>query len=74
MSTAELHDYMTPEIGRNVGMPLDAFTDEAFQRLMTGEEDHIVVGSIGPEEMFREVVGKRREVFTGLSKMMLGGL
>ncbi|KAK1142800.1 hypothetical protein N8T08_007234 [Aspergillus melleus] len=62
----ELHDYMTPEVGRNVGMPLDQFINEAFAGLLEGK-DQVVVGSIGNAERFHEIVAKRREAFEELA-------
>ena len=63
--------------GRSIGMPLDEFSDKAYEGLMAGE-DQIIIGTVGlageggPAEMFLEVVEKRRSVFEWLSKMMLG--
>ncbi|PLB54530.1 oxidoreductase [Aspergillus steynii IBT 23096] len=62
----ELHDYMTPEVGRNVGMPLDQFVDQAFAGLQSGK-DQVVVGSILAEDRFHEIVNKRREAFEELA-------
>ncbi|KAL7658333.1 hypothetical protein ACMYSQ_004464 [Aspergillus niger] len=67
---SELHDYMGEE-GRKVGMPLKEFTDEAFQGLLDGK-DQIVVGSLGPAEVFLDIVNKRRAATTQLAKMMRG--
>ncbi|KAE8361609.1 hypothetical protein BDV27DRAFT_147680 [Aspergillus caelatus] len=50
---SELHDYMTPEVGRKVGMPLDQFIDEAFAGFQAGK-DQVVVGSVVDEKMFYE--------------------
>ena len=33
ISIAELHDYMGSQ-GRDLGMPLDKFTDEAYKKLV----------------------------------------
>ncbi|OAF60565.1 hypothetical protein VC83_03294 [Pseudogymnoascus destructans] len=41
----DLHDYMGVEVGRNLGMPLDQFTEEAYQGLLSGD-DTIAVGGI----------------------------
>lgn len=60
------------EAGRNLGMPLDAFIDQAYQGLAEGK-DQIVIGSIGPPETFNEIIDKRRTAFANLSKMMRGG-
>ena len=63
--------------GRSLGMPLDEFTDKAYEGMMAGK-DHIIIGTVGPAgpgspaEMYLEVVEQRRSVFEWLSKMMLG--
>lgn len=54
-----------------MGMPLERFTDEAYQGLASGK-DEIFVGGIGPGSTFSEAVEKRNEVFMWLSKMMRG--
>lgn len=71
-TTAELHDYMGLETGRNLGMPLDVFTEQAYKGLAEGK-DQIVIGSIGPSETFNDIIDKRRTAFANLSKMMRGG-
>lgn len=63
---------MGEEAGRNLGMPLDAFIEQAYQGLAEGK-DQIIIGSIGPAEIFNEIVNKRRTAFGNLSKMMRGG-
>lgn len=68
---AELHDYMGEQAGRKLGMPLDAFTETAYQGLAEGK-DQIIIGSIGPAETFNEIIDKRRTAFENLSKMMRG--
>jgi hypothetical protein len=70
-NSAELHDYMGAEKGRQLGMPLDKFTNEAFAGLVSGK-DQIIIGSIGPADVFNEIVDKRRTAFENLSKMMKG--
>lgn len=71
-STAELHDKTQGEkAGRAMGMPLDKFTDEAYQGLASGS-DSVFVGAIGPVPAFYEAVEKRKEVFMWLTKMMRG--
>lgn len=60
--------------GRNLGMPVDQFTDEAYKGLVEGH-DHIVVGGVGPpglitEEEFLEVVGRRQNLFKRLADRM----
>ncbi|KAG9858248.1 hypothetical protein KCV05_g773, partial [Aureobasidium melanogenum] len=62
----ELHDYMGAEKGRQMGMPLDQFLDEAYEGLAAGQ-DHVIVGSIGPAEEFRGLVETRRRVFDNLA-------
>ena len=59
------------EQGRQLGMPVDAFTDEAYKGLASGS-DQVVIGSIGPVDTFNEIVDKRRTAFENLSKMMRG--
>ncbi|BAE59277.1 unnamed protein product [Aspergillus oryzae RIB40] len=66
---SELHDYMTPEVGRKIGMPLDQFIDEAFAGLQAGK-DQVVVGSIADEKTFYEVLNNRRAMFETLSKLL----
>jgi hypothetical protein len=63
---------MGVETGRNFGMPLDTFTEQAYQGLVEGK-DQIVIGSVGPVEMFNEIVDKRRTAFANLARMMRGG-
>jgi hypothetical protein len=60
------------ESGRNLGMPLNAFTDEAYRGLVEGK-DQIIVGSIGPAEAFHGIVDKRRQAFSNLASAMRGG-
>lgn len=59
---------MGEEKGRALGMPLDAFTNEAHQGLLAGK-DQIIVGSIGPADIFNEIIDKRRTAFDNLAKM-----
>jgi hypothetical protein len=63
---------MGEEAGRNLGMSLDAFTEEAYKALAEGH-DQIVIGSVGPAETFNEIIDKRRSAFGALAKMMRGG-
>lgn len=65
----ELHDYMGEEKGRAVGMPLAEFCDEAYEDLASGN-DQVIIGSIGPQDTFMDVVNKRRGAFDFLAKMM----
>lgn len=62
---------MGADIGRQQGMPVDKFTDAAFNGLLSGS-DQIVIGSIGSPEVFNDIVDKRRETFESLAKMMRG--
>ena len=71
-TTAELHDYMGLETGRNLGMPLDVFIEQVYKELAEGK-DQIVIGSIGPGETFNDIIDKRRTAFANLSKIMRGG-
>ncbi|KAL2127701.1 hypothetical protein VTI74DRAFT_10293 [Chaetomium olivicolor] len=67
----ELHDYMGPEIGRNMGMPVQEFTDKAWEQLAAGSE-LVTVGAIPPAgEEFKDMVQKRRDAFEALSNIML---
>ena len=58
---------MGSEAGRKLGMPLDQFTNQAYDGLISGS-DQIVIGGIGPN--FQEIVDKRRGAFDLLTKMM----
>lgn len=52
-------------------MPLDAFTDAAYEGLASGK-DQIVIGAIGPAEVFNQIIDNRRAAFENLSKMIRG--
>jgi len=65
----ELHDYMGVDRGRSLGMPLDKFCNEAYDGLASGK-DQVVIGSIGPQDKFMEIVDKRRGTFEFLANMM----
>jgi short-subunit dehydrogenase involved in D-alanine esterification of teichoic acids len=65
----ELHDYMGEEKGRALGMPLAEFCDKAYVGLSEGS-DQVIIGSIGPQEQFMDIVNKRRGVFEFLAKMI----
>ncbi|GKZ19554.1 hypothetical protein AbraIFM66951_011269 [Aspergillus brasiliensis] len=67
----EIHDFMGEEKGRSVGMPLKEFTDQAYQGLVEGK-DQVIVGSVGPEGLFFDIVNKRRAATTEFAKMMRG--
>lgn len=62
---------MGEEKGRSVGMPLKEFTDQAYQGLVEGK-DQVIVGSVGPEGLFFDIVNKRRAATTEFAKMMRG--
>jgi hypothetical protein len=62
---------MGEEAGRKLGMPLDAFTEEAFNGLTSGK-DQIVIGSVGPADTFNEIIDKRRAATEWLAKVMRG--
>jgi hypothetical protein len=62
---------MGEDHGRQLGMPLDVSTDEAYKGLASGS-DQIIIGSIGPTETFNEIVRKRRTAFQNLAKMIRG--
>ncbi|KAH6853374.1 hypothetical protein B0I37DRAFT_359128 [Chaetomium sp. MPI-CAGE-AT-0009] len=66
----ELHDYMGPETGRAMGMPVDVFTEKAWAQLAAGSE-LVVVGSFGPEGEFQEMLRLRSGIFDALSDVML---
>ncbi|KAL4882670.1 hypothetical protein BJY04DRAFT_217163 [Aspergillus karnatakaensis] len=68
----ELHDYMGEDAGRKLGMPLDAFIEQTYEGLVAGK-DEIIIGSIGPADIFNEIVTKRRTAFENLAKVMRGG-
>lgn len=67
---AELHDYMGEKVGRNLGMPVQDFVDQAYDQLVAGA-DQVIVGTIGPEDQFLQLAKQRRQTFDGLSDMML---
>jgi hypothetical protein len=62
---------MDEERGRQLGMPLGVFTDEAYKGLASGS-DQIIIGSVGPADTFNEIVDKRRIAFQNLAKMTRG--
>ncbi|KAK0111229.1 hypothetical protein ONS95_001604 [Cadophora gregata] len=65
----KIHDYMTPDIGCKMGMPLHAFTEQAYAGLVSGS-DQIIIGGPEPRETYLEVVEKRRSLREGLAAMM----
>lgn len=60
---------MGKEKGRSIGMPVDKFIDEAYTGLVSGN-DQIIIGAIGPADVFNDIVDKRREAFDNLTKIM----
>ncbi|KAG4433991.1 hypothetical protein IFR05_010540 [Cadophora sp. M221] len=69
----EIHDYLTPSIGRKLGMPLQAFTEEAYAGLVDGG-DQIIIGGPEPRETYLEIVEKRRATMEGLAGVMRRGM
>ena len=70
--TAERHDEKhQPEIkdGRNLGMPLGQFTEEAYQALAGGKEE-IPVGN--GKEWYDKFEVSRQECFQGMIQAMSG--
>ncbi|ETS76206.1 hypothetical protein PFICI_11593 [Pestalotiopsis fici W106-1] len=68
----ELHDWMGEEKGRALGMPLNEFSDIAYNELLKAD-DLIVIGSIATEsrDNYMDLVNKRRTIFNKLSGAML---
>ncbi|KAK8033875.1 hypothetical protein PG991_003273 [Apiospora marii] len=68
----ELHDWMGVENGRTLGMPVNEFTDIAYNELSKGEE-MVVIGSIAtePREVYMDLVERRRKIFDKLAGAML---
>ena len=62
---------MSPEKGRQLGMPVRQYVDETCKGLASGS-DQVIVGSVGPADTFNEIVDKRRRTFENLAKMMRG--
>jgi short-subunit dehydrogenase involved in D-alanine esterification of teichoic acids len=68
----ELHDAeMGKEAGRKFGMPVEAFTDLAYEGLAAGK-DQIVIGALfgQPEGTLDSLIKKRRAAFEALAEMM----
>jgi hypothetical protein len=61
---------MGEEIGRKVGMPLDAFTEEAYIGLVAGNPT-TYIGSPGPSATFHEVIEKQMALFNFLTGILL---
>lgn len=62
---------MGEEAGRKMGMPLQQFTDQAYEGIVAGK-DQIIIGSVGPAEVFNEIIDKRRVAFENLAGLMRG--
>ncbi len=60
---------MGKEDGRKLGMPIGAFTEQAFEGLMSGS-DEIIIGGPAPKEVFDEVLAKRRMLFNNLATLL----
>jgi hypothetical protein len=58
------------EKGRALGMPLNEFTEKAWSQLASGT-DHVIVGALGPDTAYLEMVNGRRNRFEALSNLML---
>lgn len=69
MSIAELHDYLGVEKGRQMGMPLNEFTDQAWAGLSNGD-DEVFVGFIPPKERFFSIAGQRRAACEDMAQRM----
>ncbi|KAJ5651508.1 oxidoreductase [Penicillium longicatenatum] len=67
----ELHDYMGADKGRQMGMPLEEFTDKAWEGLVEGD-DEVHVGFMPPEERFFSIARQRRAACEEFSHQMLG--
>ena len=69
-NTAELHDEKHQpdmENGRSFGMPLDTFTEEAYQGLVSGKEEVVVEQA---KKWYDAFEPKRQEVFYNLVEVM----
>ncbi len=62
---------MSPTTGRQLGMTLQDFTDQAYKDLASGS-DQVGIGAIGPADTFNEIVNKRRTASENLAKMFRG--
>lgn len=60
---------MGAEKGRQMGMPLKDFIDEAWKGLSKGD-DEVYVGSIGPEDRFFSIARQRRSACEDLDQTM----
>jgi hypothetical protein len=75
---AELHDYFG-ERGRQIGMPVDQFTEQAYKGL-TGGKELVLVGTLGPPDgsvvtssALGELADKRNAIFLDLAKFLTRG-
>jgi hypothetical protein len=59
--------------GSKLGMPLDEFTETAYQGLLSGSDEVLFVSPGIGKEVFEDIFGKRRNAFEGLAKLMRGG-
>jgi len=52
-------------------MPVDKFTDETFEAIVSGQ-DEVRIGTVItiPEDVYNEVLDKRRAGFEGLAKLL----
>jgi hypothetical protein len=55
--------------GRHIGMPLNAFTEEAYQELAANSDEIIIVGNVVKA---KDIVIKQRQAFAELSNMIRG--
>lgn len=69
--TAELHDYQG-EAGRSLGMPVKEFVDQSFEGFVSGS-DQIIIGSVGPADIFNGIIDNRRTACENLAALMRGG-
>ena len=68
-STAEIHDYMGVEKGRQLGMPLEEFTDQAWAGLINGD-DEVFVWCIPPKERLFSIAHQRRAASEALGQQL----
>ncbi|KAL2165534.1 hypothetical protein VTH06DRAFT_835 [Thermothelomyces fergusii] len=66
----ELHDYLGPEVGRKMGMPVQEFVDKAWEQLAAGAE-LVTVGSLAAQASFKDMLETRRTTFENMSSIML---
>jgi len=60
---------MSPETGRKLGMPADTFVKQVWGELGKGK-DQIIIGAIGDEKTFNEIIDKRRDGAEKLAAIM----